>query len=163
MSTFTGSERECISSLEIATSPSCSFAWGEIASIILPSLMTSEPASSTTTFGRSLLCPTLRLHSTPTSHTARTVLLPKLHLNLTIARSLSRATKALLQQLYHKKAGIQQNRIASSPSTSSAYVPNRVLRCQQYVVTSSSPPTFKIVRRITPTSRSLTWLISLQG
>ena len=75
MSPFTGSDRECISSLAMATSPSCSFSWGEITSIVSPSLVTSEPASSTTTFGCSLLCPTLRLHNTPTSHANRTVLL----------------------------------------------------------------------------------------
>ena len=43
---FMGLDRECISSLEMATSPSCSFSLGEIASIFLSSLADSEPASS---------------------------------------------------------------------------------------------------------------------
>ena len=163
MSPFTGSYRECISSLAMSTSLSWSFSWGEIASINSPSLATSEPASSTTTFGHSLLCHTLRLRNTPTSHSDLTVLLPTLHLNLTIAQSLFRATKDLLQWLGHKKAGLQNNWIPSLPSTSSASVPTWVLCQQRYVVTSSSPATFKIVRRVTPTSRSLARLITLQG
>ena len=163
MSPFTGSDCECISSLTMSTSPYCSFSWGEITSIVSPSLTTSEPASSTTTFGRSLLCPNLRLCNTPTYHADRTLILPTLHLNLTIARSSSRATKALLQRLDHKKAGLQQNRIPSFPSTSSAAVPTWVLHQQRYVVTSSSSATFKIFRRVTPTSRSLARLITLQG
>ena len=97
MSPFTGSDRESISFLAMATSPYCSFSWGEIASLVSPSLADSEPASSTTPFGRSLLCPTLRLCRTPTSHASRSVLIPTLRLNLTLARSSSSFTKALLQ------------------------------------------------------------------
>ena len=144
MSPFTGSDRECIYSLKMATSSSCYFSWGEIASIVLPSLTDSEPASSTTTFGRSSLCPTLCLHHTPTSQAACSVLLPKLHLNLTLDRSLSRSTKALLQRPDHKKAGLHQNWIPSLPSTSIASIPTQVLRRKQYVRNSSSSSTFKI-------------------
>ena len=85
MSPFTGSSRDCISFLTMATRTSYSLSWGEIASIISPSLATSVPASSITTFGRSLLCPTIRLRNTPTSHSYRTILLQTLHLNLTIS------------------------------------------------------------------------------
>ena len=86
MSHLTGSDRECISTLVMATSPSFSFSLRDIDSIVLPRLAASEPASSATTSGCSLLCPTLRLRYTPTSHTARTVLLPTLHLNLTLSQ-----------------------------------------------------------------------------
>ena len=163
MSPFMVYDCECISSLAMATSTSCSFSWGEITYIVSPNLATSEPASSTTTFGRSMLCPTLCLCNTPTSHATRTVLLPTLHLNLTTARSSSRATKSLLQRIDHKNAGFQQNWIPSFPITSSASVPTRVLRQQHYVGTSSSPATFKTVRRVTPTLWSLAGLITLQG
>ena len=66
MSNFTVSDRECISSLVIATFPSCSFSWGEIALLVYPSLAASEISSSITHFGHSLLWPTLCLHRTPT-------------------------------------------------------------------------------------------------
>ena len=81
---FTVSDRECISSLAMATSPSCSFSWGEITYIVSPSIAASKPASFTTTFDRSLVFPNLCLRKTPTSHATRTVLLATLQLNLTI-------------------------------------------------------------------------------
>ena len=105
---FTGSDRECISSLTMGTSPSWSFLWGKIASIVFPRLGASDPSSSTTTFGRYFLCPTLCLRHTPIYHSARTVLLPTLHLNLPVAKSLYIDTKALLKRFDHKKAGIKQ-------------------------------------------------------
>ena len=108
MSPFTGSDRNCISSLVKATFPSCSFSWEGITYIISPSLATSELASSTTTFGCSLLCPTLRLRNTPTSRATCAVLLPTLHLNLPVAKSSYIDTKALLKRFDHKKAGIKQ-------------------------------------------------------
>ena len=159
---FMGLVRECISSLVMSNSYSFSFLLGDIASISSPSLATSNSDSSTTTFGRSFLFPTIHLWNTPTSHADRTVLLPTLHLNLTIDRSLSRSTKALLQQLDHKKAGFQKIRIPSFPITSSASVPNRFLFQQHHVRTSSSPATFNISRCVTPTSSSLARLITLQ-
>ena len=149
MSPFTGSDRKCISSLVMAISPFCSFSWGEIAFIVSPSLVSSKPSYSTTTLGHYLLCPTLCLRHTPTSHTSRSVLLPTLHLNLTLARSSSRATIGQLHRPNHKKSGLQQNRIPLFPSTSSASVPTRVL-CQQHCVkNSSSPATFQIFHRVT--------------
>ena len=160
---FTVSDCECISYLSMATSPYCSFSWGEIDSIISPSLAASNPDSSTTTFGHSLLCPTFRLRHTPTYHAARSVLLPTLHLNLTLSQSSSRAINALLQRLDHKKAGLQQNCIPSFPGKASASVLTRVLHQQHYVGTSSSPSTFKIIRCVTPTLRSLARMITLQG
>ena len=147
----------------MATSPSCSFSWGEIDSVIFSILAASNLDSFTTTFGHSLLWPTFRLCHTPTYHAARSVLLPTLHLNLTLSQSSSRAINALLQRLDHKKAGLQQNCIPSFPSTASSSVPTRVLHRQHYVGTSSSPSTFKIIRCVTPTSRSLARMITLQG
>ena len=55
-----------------------------------------------------LLCPTLCLRKTPTSHADRTVIIPTMHINLTIAQSSPRATKYPLQQLDHKKDGLQK-------------------------------------------------------
>ena len=69
MSPFTALDSKCISSLAMATSPSCYFPWGEIASLV-SNLAASELASSTTIFGRSSLCPTLCLRRTPTYHAA---------------------------------------------------------------------------------------------
>ena len=143
MSPFTGSYRECISSLAMVTSPSCYFSWGDISSIVLPVLVASDPASSITTVGRYLMCPTLCLSHTPTSQADFCVIVPTLHLNLTLAGSSSRSTKALLQRTYHQNSGIEKNRIQSFPSTPSASLTTWVLHFQHYFGTSSLPATFK--------------------
>ena len=71
MSPFTVSDRECISSLKISTSPYYYFSWGGITLLVLTRLATLKLSYSTyTIFGNSSLCPTLRLCFTPTPHTA---------------------------------------------------------------------------------------------
>ena len=103
MSPFTWLDHECISSLAIATSPYWSFSWGDIALLVLPSLAAYKPASSTTPFGCSLLCPNICFRCTPTYQAYQYVLIQTLCLNLTFAWSSSSATKSLLQRSDHKR------------------------------------------------------------
>ena len=137
MMTFTVSYCEFISSLKMSTSPSCSFSWGEIDSLVSPSLATAYPASSATTFCRYSLCPTLCLHHTPTSLSVRSVLLPTLLLNLTLARSSSRSTKALLQRPDHKrpvsnKIGSCNSQVHQAPLFQIGYCVVKTMLALQY-------------------------------
>ena len=78
MPPFTGLDRECIYFFAMTTSPSWSFSWGDITSLVLPSLVDYELASSiyVTIFGRSLLCPTicLQYHAARSIHHPDTIL-----------------------------------------------------------------------------------------
>ena len=142
MLTFTVLDRECISYLAMATSPSWYFSWGDISSLVSPSLVASTLASSTTFFGRSSLCPTICLLHTPTYHAACTV-----HHSKTLSQNEPQPILVQSHQYPYPttndhKLPVSNPWIPSFPFTSSGPAPTRFLRRLHYVGTSSSPATF---------------------
>ena len=152
---LTSLDRECISFLTMVTSPSFPFSWGKIASLLLPSLDSSEIASSINFLSRYSMLPTLCLCLTPTSqafHTVnnpRTLYQPDPHPILVQGHqwpsedqrsSSSSSTNGPLKTNDHKRL-VSHPQISSFPSTSSGPDPHRALRWPHYVSTSSSPAT----------------------
>ena len=142
MSPFTLSDSKCISSLAMTTLPSWYFSWGDIYSLVSPSLVASTLASSTTFFGRSSLCPTICLLHTPTYHAACTV-----HHSKTLSQNEPQPILVQSHQYPYPtkndhKLPVSNPWIPSFPFTSSVPAPTRFLRRLHYVGTSSSPATF---------------------
>ena len=116
--------------------------------LVLPSLAASKLAPFTNSFDCSLLCPTLCLRQTPTSHADC-----NLHHSDTPFQNDSHP---ILVQIHQRpspttndhKLMVSNPRISSFPSTSSGPAPTRFLRRLHYVGTSISPVTFVTVRRL---------------
>ena len=142
MSPFTGLESKCISFLVMTTSPYLYLSWGENDFLFSISLGASKIASSTTLFGRSLLCPTLCLHRTPTSHVACTIhhsnTPPQNDPHLILIQSHQDPSPTMNDN----KRPVSNPWISSFPSTLSGPATTRFLRWPHYVDTSISPATF---------------------
>ena len=142
MSPFTGLESKCISFLVMTTSPYWYLSWGENDFLVSTSLGASKIASYTTLFGHSLLCCTVCLHHTPTSHEACTV-------HHSDTPSQNDPHPILIQNhqdpsptMNDHKRPVSNTWISSFPSTSSGPSPTRFLRWPHYVDTLSSPAIF---------------------